>query len=61
MEFPFPKEPLVPSSIFLKAKDKQSVLRKNEKGNDNYYSEIRGEVVEKVGFPHIVLGDVNLP
>jgi hypothetical protein len=51
----------VPSSIFLKAKDKQSVLRKNEKGNDNYYSEIRGEVVEKVGFPHIVLGDVNLP
>lgn len=56
MEFPFPKEPLVPSSIFLKAKDKQSVLRKNEKGNDNYYSEIRGESGGKGWIPSYRLG-----
>lgn len=56
MEFSFPMEPQVPSSIFLKIKDKQSVLRKNENGNDNYYSEIRGESGGKGWIPSYRLG-----
>ena len=37
----FPMEPDVPSSIFLKTQQgKKTILSKNEKGNDNYYSEV---------------------